>query len=439
MAAGPLCAAVEALATALASGPRPGGDRELDDAVDAVLTRLRAPLGVTAVGAVSTGKSTLVNALLGRALTPTGAGGCTRDPARYTGPEFTVVDTPGLGAPTAGPGAGPAGGSVTRSEPGPEDGLEQGADVVLYVLSGPADERDRATLARLGAGMVLGVLGRADLLDTDVGHAVVDHAAPGERLARDQAAALRGQVVDVVPVVGLLAHADGPAALSAADVEAVRELATVDGPTRELMLASPELFRAARIPATTAAARARLLDVLDLHGIRCVLRALDADPDMPPARVAAALHVASGVPRLRATLLREWGARADVLRADAALRALESVATPAREQLRAGLETLARVPEAHGIRLSRLLGRLRRGVAEVPDGLADEARQLGSGGDAGARLGRPGASRDELVAHARARAGWWRGVAGSAAGAEEADAAYTVHRAYFLLLDRLNR
>ena len=48
------------------------------DAVLAVRARLLAPLRVAVAGSVSSGKSTLVNALLGQKIAPVDAGECTR-------------------------------------------------------------------------------------------------------------------------------------------------------------------------------------------------------------------------------------------------------------------------------------------------------------------------------------------------------------------------
>src|SRR6266536_5321993 len=72
--AGPLSAAVANLCTRLqpqVSGRTAAGFRE-------VLRRLSAPLQVAVAGRIKSGKSTLVNALIGRRVAPTDVGECTR-------------------------------------------------------------------------------------------------------------------------------------------------------------------------------------------------------------------------------------------------------------------------------------------------------------------------------------------------------------------------
>jgi hypothetical protein len=77
--AGPLVAAVDALAVdaqARCSG------RALE-VISAARQRLTAPVRISVVGRVSSGKSTLVNALLDTRIAPTAAGECTRVPCVY--------------------------------------------------------------------------------------------------------------------------------------------------------------------------------------------------------------------------------------------------------------------------------------------------------------------------------------------------------------------
>ena len=53
------------------------------DALDTIAARAVATPAIVVTGPVSSGKSTLVNALVGRRVAPTGAGECTRLTARY--------------------------------------------------------------------------------------------------------------------------------------------------------------------------------------------------------------------------------------------------------------------------------------------------------------------------------------------------------------------
>lgn len=77
-----LCASVEASAS-----PGPAAD-----GVAAVRARLAAPLQVAVAGRTSSGKSTLVNALVGRRVAPTAAGECTRLVTRFTHDEVERVE-----------------------------------------------------------------------------------------------------------------------------------------------------------------------------------------------------------------------------------------------------------------------------------------------------------------------------------------------------------
>src|SRR5690348_18344008 len=83
--AGPLSIAVANLCTRLqpqVSARTAAGFRE-------VLRRLSAPLQVAVAGRIKSGKSTLVNALIGRRVAPTDVGECTRLVTRF---QYGTVD-----------------------------------------------------------------------------------------------------------------------------------------------------------------------------------------------------------------------------------------------------------------------------------------------------------------------------------------------------------
>jgi predicted GTPase len=54
------------------------------DGVRQVIARLEAPLQVVVAGRISSGKSTLVNALIGRRVAPTAVGECTHLVTRFS-------------------------------------------------------------------------------------------------------------------------------------------------------------------------------------------------------------------------------------------------------------------------------------------------------------------------------------------------------------------
>src|SRR4051812_50008471 len=83
------------------------------DAVDAIAARTLATPSLVVAGPVSSGKSTLVNALVGRRVAPTGAGECTGLTARYVrGPadrlDVVLVDRTPPPLPLAARGRVPA-------------------------------------------------------------------------------------------------------------------------------------------------------------------------------------------------------------------------------------------------------------------------------------------------------------------------------------------
>ena len=82
---GPPSAAVATVCTALLPqvGPRTGAG------VTEVLRRLDSPLQLAVAGRIKSGKSTLVNALIGRRLAPTDIGECTRLVTRF---QYGTVD-----------------------------------------------------------------------------------------------------------------------------------------------------------------------------------------------------------------------------------------------------------------------------------------------------------------------------------------------------------
>jgi hypothetical protein len=82
------------LATAvitLAAGAERSHDPQLAGAARRCAQRLRSPLRIALVGRAKTGKSTLLNALLGTAVAPTDAGECTKVVHRFRHDQFTTA------------------------------------------------------------------------------------------------------------------------------------------------------------------------------------------------------------------------------------------------------------------------------------------------------------------------------------------------------------
>jgi hypothetical protein len=471
------------------------------EGVRQVLARLDAPLQVAVAGRISSGKSTLVNALIGRRVAPTAVGECThlvtrfsygtadrvevvlRDGSRRALPfdadgmipadvaskaqvplsevshleaylisalltELTVIDTPGLGSLDMASAA-----RTTELLDDTSRSALAGAEAVLYVLtqSVRADDSEvLATFAAATAGRDAGPVNALALLnkaDTVAPESVEGAGGNVWRaaglLAAGQAQLLGPRVADVLAVVGLLGETCESGRFDSADADALREVARLDEDLRTAMLLSVDFFASLDCPLNTAV-RQRLLERLDLYGIACAMRALDADPEMTVGRLRAALYGASGMTRVRKRLTEVFSARADGIKAAAALASLTSLAQTsgsAEEQtlVRGTIERLLALPEAHQLRMMEALTLLAGGAVELPADLTEEAVRLGSHTDPGTRLAMAGASRAELAATALERAGWWRSFASFGATTGQERVAHVVHRAYFLLWQELTQ
>ena len=212
---------------------------------------------------------------------------------------------------------------------------------------------------------------------------------------------LRGLVYTVLPIAGLLAEA--ATALTAADLAELVALADA-GPaaTAPLVLSATRFCASYNAVPVPPAARQRLLGTLGLFGIRLTL-GLIRDGVRSEEALRAALHDRSGLTELRTLLLSQFAERRDVLKADGALRAVESVArldpVPGAHRLVQEVERIR--GGAHELAELRLLGELRLGaVAARPEQLAAMERLLGGQGmTPAARLAlTPDSSPDDALA-----------------------------------------
>ncbi len=473
--------------------------------VDQVVTRLAGPLQLAVAGRIKSGKSTVVNALIGRRVAPTDVRECTRlvtrfqygtvdrvevvhtDGSRRTVPydadglvpadlgapvetiayvdayltsatlrAVTVIDTPGLDSLDQASSRrtevllGAAGGApVSAAEVTPragEPGLDAGsqaaiaqAEAVLYVLTQAARADDEQALAGFHACSTpqartpvnaVAVLSKADQVGGD------DPWATATELAAEQAGALRHRVWDVLPLVGLVAEATGTGHFTEADAEALRGVAALPADERELLFFSADLFLRPETPVPVAA-RARLLERLDLFGIRHAVTELAAEPRLATGELRRRLADASGFPAVREVVESTFRRRADAIKAGVALTALDAVAARAgpmdRSRIRDAVEELMRQPEAHELRLLEAAGAVMAGTVPLPPELAVEVARLVGSDDPAAQLGRPGGSPDELRAAALEAAGRWRSYAAFGSTPAQSRVAHVVHRAYFLL------
>jgi hypothetical protein len=491
--AGPLSACVAALCdevdAALAVPAR--------DQVRRVRRRLDEPLRVAIAGRLKAGKSTLVNALIGRRVAPTAAGECTRvvtqfrygtadrvdvvrrDGSRVSRPldeagmvperlgvpsaeiafvdvtltsdslrALTVVDTPGLASTNAAVSAHARQFLAADATAPLDDDLDAdsagaiaGAEAIVYVFTQSLRDDDLAALeafrsvsARL-AGNPINSLGLFNKVDKLVS-GVADPWPVAGPLAADQAAVLRRVVSDVVPVVGLLAETTEAGRLTAADVEALRTLAGLPVAERTVLLASVDLFTARPGPVPREH-RQRLLELLDLYGIGFSLAQLAARPQLASGDLVRMLSQASGFQRLRHTLDHSFQWRTDAIKAGWALSTLEKAAGHAgpddREVLRDAIERVLQRPEYHRLRLLEAAQLVTAGAVELPEPMEQELTRLALSQDPQWILGLPAAGTDQLVKAALDAAARWRVYAVAGATPAQSRVAQVAHRGFHLL------
>ncbi|GAB3578413.1 dynamin family protein [Amycolatopsis endophytica] len=472
-----------------------------------VLRRLGAPLQVAVAGRIKSGKSTLVNALIGRRVAPTDVGECTRLVTRFQygtvdrievvfaggykqvlpfAPDgsipaelgvdiskvshieayltsavlqdMTVIDTPGLGSLDAA--------SVSRTEQllgaaQNEEGGDEldetsrsavaGAEAVLYVVTQGVRADDQQALAAFTAATAsreagpvnaIAVLNKADTVPPEsVEGSDGDVWRAASILAEKQGLLLKPRVADVLPVIGLIAESAESGNFTSADADALRALSALDDATLETMLMAADIFTSwdCDVPAGT---RLRLLEKLDLYGIRRAIDALRADETITAGALRRLLLATSGLDAVRARLNTVFAARADGIKAAAALASITALAhssgDPAeRQRVHDAIEVLLAKPEAHQLRLLEALTLVVAGAVDMPEDLAEEVLRVGSNAGVDEQLGLPGAARPELAAHALERAGWWRSFASFGATPAQSRVAHVVHRAYFLIWQQL--
>lgn len=494
---GPLSARMATLCDEMVArvGPEAGNQvRQISD-------RLAEPLRVAIAGRLKAGKSTLVNALIGRRVAPTAAGECTRVVTRFRyGPadrvdvvrrdgtrvsrplgddgmipsrlgvplssvafvdvtltsdklrDLTVVDTPGLASTDTEVSLRAAEAVGTSTAPFDADidadstGEVAAAEAVVYVFTQAVRADDvraleafRATSARLQSSPInaLGVFGKVDTL---VGGAGDPWPVAGP-LADQQGALLARTVSEVVPVVALLAETGEAGRLTSADTAALRELATLPAGELSLLLASVDLFRSRPAPVDRER-RERLITLLDLYGIGFALAHLAADPELGTGELVRRLIQASGFPRLQHTVEQSLRWRSDAIKAGWALARLERLAGHTadardRETLRALTEKLLREPAYHRLRLLEAAQRVATGAVTMPADWEQELTRLATSDDARWILRLPAAGPQELHDAAVQAANRWRVYAVAGAGPAQSRVAQVAHRGFHLLSQSL--
>lgn len=351
------------------------GDPHVVGVLTAHRARLGGPLRVALAGSIKTGKSTLLNALVGEQIAPTGVGECTRVTTHYAdGPsprigvtyrgapraddpvelpalhrrgslvieterldlgrvaalhvdwptqhlrDVTLIDTPGVDS------------AATRSVWG--EISEDVVDCVVHLVR-HLHEPDVAFLEsygdrvaeNVGAAGTLVVLSRAD----EVGGGRVDAVMAAQQVARRYRTdpALRPWCATTTTVAGLLAET--ARTLRGVEFTALRTLARLDRAALEGQLLTADRFVQAGGPLPSGT-RLALLDRFGLFGVRLATSLLRRGVD-DSAALAAELARRSGLDELREILEQRFLVRRDVFQARSALLAVDRFLARARAEV----------------------------------------------------------------------------------------------------------
>nr|WP_260407923.1 dynamin family protein [Planomonospora venezuelensis] len=430
---------------------------------------------VAVAGAVSSGKSTLVNALLGLPVAPVDAGECTfvvtqyeygQDDGRITieltdgtaahsrllpghrlpadlGVDVarirrlrvtlnlpslrtvTIIDTPGMNTVTA------VNERAARSMLFGSGDEDDRAQAMIYVLRyvQKFDDTTLADFRRLtdASGMscvnTLAVLGQIDRRGDEE-----DPWPTARRLAAGGYRDLRTSVFDVVPVIGLLAETARARPLDGEEIAALSRLAELDEDDLEDYLLDMEDFRTAPDLPVPAGVRHRLVERLHRYGIRVAVDALRRGEAADAASLTALLLQRSGYASAGraatgsvAAGLTHFARRADQLKAlDAVTRLRRIARTPALGSDRATLDALAAQLDENrpiatalgGLRIFTAAEALGRGTLVLSEEMTAELLRLARHDDPAEQFGlAAGASRQDVAAAATAATTRWRTLA----------------------------
>lgn len=433
------------------------GDRTLarrtdvHDRLARIEQRLDQPLRIALAGTLKSGKSTLLNALLGEDIAPTDATEATRIVAwfrhgetphiaanhvdgrrtnvpisRGTGLTFDlsgvqpsdVIDLdvrwPVDALRTVALADTPGTSSLSREVSArtlrllvPSDGVPR-VDAVVFLMR-QSSAADTALLKQIneivgghaGALGVIGVMSRAD----EIGAGRIDAMSSAREVATRFAAELEqtGICQAVVPVAGLLALT--ARTLRQSEFVALRALLDVRPKLLARALISADQFAREDSPLPLAAeTRTTLLDRFGIYGIRisvATLRAGVTDTD----GLAHELLERSGLTELQAVIDRRFAQRAELLKTHTALVSMRRFLTiypiPQSERILTDLDPL--LADTHAFEELRLLSQYRSYPTSLTDAeIAAACRLLGATGtDAASRLALP---PEEVDRHGRTAA-----------------------------------
>jgi len=450
--------------------------------LESVRGALGAPLRVTLAGRVSSGKSTIVNALVGQRVAATDIGECTRIVTwfhfgahehailtRRDGSEvpltlqadgslpahlgeepgsveridvwlssealreMTIIDTPGLASLT---GAGDVTSELLAID-GDSRAAISFADALVFVMAGDAHEDEVAVLdafrdllggLRTTSVNAIGALNKVDR----IGGGRPDAVDIGRDRAVKLAGVLRGLLATVLPVVGLVAESTETGALSGEDMRSLRSIAGLDDGERELLLLSVERFVSWDVPVTVEQRR-ELLRRLDITGVRSAVAAMVGGADVTAA--IEQLRELSGLGRLRHTLAHLFTHRVDALKAEWAIATLDRLTgTAFPASLSGRLEEILVDPSMHPLLELRALQLATSEDGLLPEALLDDLVTLVEGRTLRARLGLAAAASDgECQAAAAAGSRRWAEFANRGQGRSARRVSETARRSYDLM------
>ena len=420
------------------------------------LERLDQPLRIAVTGRVKSGKSTLINALIGEELAPADAEertqvntffqygpepkitvhtpqgtvqnipitkldvGTIRDLQRWRPDEVArlVIEAPvpGLQAITLIETPGVSSSAVQETGRSALAQILSEADAVLYLTRHPhqtdiqfLQSVHELQVARCAPINTIVTFSRADEAGSGGGDALPSAGRIAERYRNDPTVQCFAQ--HVIPVTGLLGHA--AASLTADEFTALQALAQLPRGDLEALMLSTDRFANNPTPESVpTATRQHLLQRLGRYGVDFALSSLlDGVGDLK--QLKSALLEASCLADLQEALHQQFIERQEVLRARSILLAVEMVmrANPRQgmQQLRGEFERLvANAPEWDEM---RLLSALSSGQVRFPRGLQGEAqRLLGAQGEtAHSKLGQvPDVLEADMAEEAGAALARWR-------------------------------
>jgi hypothetical protein len=432
---------VDATARVYRSDPAYRQRPDIVGQLDRIGARLNEPLRIALAGTLKSGKSTLVNALVGECIAPTDAteatrivtwfrhGPTPRATANHVGGrrsnvpivrtadgtggltfEFetlhpddvadidvewpaeeltaaTIIDTPGTSSLT------PDVSARTLRLLVPPDGVPR-VDAVVFLLR-TLNAADIALLKQIGdlvggSAGALGMIGVASRAD-EIGAGRIDAMLSANEVATRFTTELdrTGICQAVVPVSGLLALT--ARTLRQSEFAALQKLTGVEpAALNKAMLSADRFVRDDPTLPVDSATRAQLLDRFGVFGLRISLALLRAGVDDADS-LAADLLERSGLVALREVIDQHFAQRSDQLKSHTALVALRRFVqrhpTPATPRILADIEPL--LADTHAFEELRLLSQLRsRPTTLTEDEMASLRRIIGGSGTAAAsRLG----------------------------------------------------